>query len=145
MTGIAILALGIWTKVDLYKYMELSSIYYKDSPWILIAVGAVIVIVGSFGCCCTFKGNVVLLYLVINPFSINRWKIKTIEIKLYMTEIFFFSNFNTFINKYNTYLKDFCCYKQNVHGIRIDILSIATRINFINLLWVSGVRIIMWM
>lgn len=145
MTGIAILALGIWTKVDLYKYMELSSIYYKDSPWILIAVGALIVIVGSFGCCCTFKGNVVLLYLVINPFSINRWKIKTIEIKLYMTEIFFFSNFNTFINKFNTYLKDFCCYKQNVHGIRIDILSIATRINFINLLWVSGVRIIMWM
>lgn len=50
-----------------------------------------------------------------------------------MTEIFFFSNFNTFINKFNTYLKDFCCYKQNVHGIRIDILSIATRINFIKL------------
>lgn len=63
VTGIAILALGIWTKVDLYKYMELSAIYYKDSPWILIAVGALIVIVGSFGCCCTFKGNVMLLYL----------------------------------------------------------------------------------
>lgn len=64
VTGISILALGIWTKVDLYKYMELSTIYYKDSPWILIAVGALIVIVGSFGCCCTAKGNVVLLYMV---------------------------------------------------------------------------------
>ncbi|XP_048746665.1 tetraspanin-7-like [Ostrea edulis] len=63
VTGISILALGIWTKVDLYKYMELSTIYYKDSPWILIAVGALIVIVGSFGCCCTAKGNVVLLYM----------------------------------------------------------------------------------
>lgn len=72
MTGIAILALGIWTKVDLYKYMELSAIYYKDSPWILIAVGALIVIVGSFGCCCTFKGNVMLLYLVISPFYHNQ-------------------------------------------------------------------------
>lgn len=64
VTGISILALGIWTKVDLYKYMELSSIYYKDSPWILIGVGALIIIVGSFGCCCTAKGNVVLLYMV---------------------------------------------------------------------------------
>nr|XP_022343486.1 tetraspanin-7-like [Crassostrea virginica] len=63
VTGISILALGIWTKVDLYKYMELSSIYYKDSPWILIGVGALIIIVGSFGCCCTAKGNVVLLYM----------------------------------------------------------------------------------
>lgn len=63
VTGIAILALGIWTKVDLYKYMEFSTIYYKDSPWILIAVGALIVIVGSFGCCCTAKGNAVLLYM----------------------------------------------------------------------------------
>ena len=64
VTGISILALGLWTKVDLYKYMELSSIYYKDSPWILIGVGALIIIVGSFGCCCTAKGNVVLLYMV---------------------------------------------------------------------------------
>lgn len=63
VTGIAILAIGIWTKVDLYKYMELSSIYYKESPFILIGVGIVIVIVGSLGCCCTVKGNTILLYM----------------------------------------------------------------------------------
>ncbi|XP_076097021.1 tetraspanin-7-like [Mytilus galloprovincialis] len=62
ITGIAILALGIWTKVDLYKYMELSSIYYKESPYILIGVGVAIVVVGSLGCCCTIKGNTILLY-----------------------------------------------------------------------------------
>lgn len=64
ITGIAILALGIWIKVDLYKYMELSSIYYKESPFILIGVGVVIVLVGSLGCCCTIKGNAILLYMV---------------------------------------------------------------------------------
>lgn len=63
ITGIAILALGIWIKVDLYKYMELSSIYYKESPFILIGVGVVIVLVGSLGCCCTIKGNAILLYM----------------------------------------------------------------------------------
>lgn len=64
LSGIAILALGIWTKVDLHVYVELSTVYYKEAPYILIGVGAVIVLVGSLGCCCTFKGKSVLLYLV---------------------------------------------------------------------------------
>ncbi|XP_053404217.1 tetraspanin-7-like [Mercenaria mercenaria] len=63
ISGIAILALGIWAKVELYIYMELSTVYYKEAPYILIGVGAVIVLVGSFGCCCTFKGHSVLLYM----------------------------------------------------------------------------------
>ncbi|KAK7090880.1 tetraspanin-7-like [Littorina saxatilis] len=63
VTGIVILAIGIWTKVDLYKYLELSNIYKAEAPFILIGVGAVIVIVGSLGCCCTVKGHSFLLYL----------------------------------------------------------------------------------
>ncbi|KAH3755456.1 tetraspanin-7-like [Dreissena polymorpha] len=63
LSGIAVLALGIWTKLQLYIYMELSSVYYKEVPYVLIGVGALIVLVGSFGCCCTFKGNSVLLYM----------------------------------------------------------------------------------
>ncbi|WAR28436.1 TSN7-like protein [Mya arenaria] len=63
ISGIAILAVGIWAKVQLYIYMELSTVYYKEAPYILIGVGAVIVLVGSFGCCCTFKGNACLLYM----------------------------------------------------------------------------------
>lgn len=63
ITGITILAIGIWTKVQLYIYMELSSLYYKEVPYVLIGVGAVIVLVGSLGCCCTVKGNSFLLYV----------------------------------------------------------------------------------
>ncbi|XP_046577485.1 tetraspanin-7-like [Haliotis rubra] len=63
VTGIVILAIGIWTKVDLYKYLELSSIYQPEAPYVLIGVGAVIVLVGSLGCCCTVKGNSFLLYM----------------------------------------------------------------------------------
>ena len=58
------LALGIWTKVQLYIYMELCTVYYKEAPYIMIGVGAFIVLVGSFGCCCTIKGQSALLYLV---------------------------------------------------------------------------------
>ncbi|GAB1605305.1 tetraspanin-7-like [Argonauta hians] len=63
ITGITILAIGIWTKVQLYLYMELSTLYYKEAPYVLIGVGAVIVLVGSIGCCCTIKGNSCLLYV----------------------------------------------------------------------------------
>lgn len=63
ISGIAVLALGIWAKVELYVYMELSTVYYEHAPYILIGVGAVIVLFGSFGCCCTFKGHTVLLYM----------------------------------------------------------------------------------
>ncbi|XP_005107456.2 tetraspanin-7 [Aplysia californica] len=63
VTGIVILAIGIWTKVDLYKYLELSSIYQPEAPYVLIGVGAVIVLIGSLGCCCTVKGHSFLLYM----------------------------------------------------------------------------------
>jgi hypothetical protein len=64
VTGIALLALGIWMKVQLYIYMELTTTYYAEAPYILIGIGAAIVVVGSLGCCCTVKGHTVLLYMV---------------------------------------------------------------------------------
>lgn len=63
ISGIALLALGVYAKIELYVYMELSAVYYKEAPYILIGVGAFIVLVGSFGCCCTFKGHSMLLYV----------------------------------------------------------------------------------
>nr|KAG5696475.1 hypothetical protein BaRGS_016514 [Batillaria attramentaria] len=69
VTGIVILAIGIWTKVDLYKYLELSSIYQPEAPYVLIGVGAVIVVVGSLGCCCTIRGHVFLLYMLEKGFK----------------------------------------------------------------------------
>ncbi|XP_064638147.1 tetraspanin-7-like isoform X2 [Lineus longissimus] len=63
VTGIALLALGIWMKVQLYIYMELTTTYYAEAPYVLIGIGAAIVVVGSLGCCCTVKGHTVLLYM----------------------------------------------------------------------------------
>ena len=64
MSGLAILALGIWMKVELHVYMELTTVYYDAAPYILIAVGCVIIVFGSFGCLCTVKGFPALLYIV---------------------------------------------------------------------------------
>jgi tetraspanin-7 len=63
ISGIAILALGIWMKYQLYMYMELTTIYYDAAPYILIGVGSFIVVIGSFGCMCTIKGHSCLLYV----------------------------------------------------------------------------------
>uniref|UniRef100_T1IN95 Tetraspanin n=1 Tax=Strigamia maritima TaxID=126957 RepID=T1IN95_STRMM len=63
LTGIVILAVGIWMEVELYKYMELTTNYYSAAPYILIGTGAIIILVGSLACCCTAKGQPVLLYL----------------------------------------------------------------------------------
>jgi len=64
LSGIAILALGIWMKVQLYIYVELTTMYYAEGPYVLIGIGAAIVLVGSLGCLCTVKGKSFLLYLV---------------------------------------------------------------------------------
>jgi hypothetical protein len=66
LTGIAILAVGIWMVVELYKYMELSTEFSVTAPYVLIGTGALIILVGSLACCCTVKGQPVLLYVVSN-------------------------------------------------------------------------------
>jgi Tetraspanin family. len=66
LTGIAILAVGIWMVVELYKYMELSTEFSAPAPYVLIGTGALIILVGSLACCCTVKGQPVLLYIVSN-------------------------------------------------------------------------------
>ncbi|XP_050413335.1 tetraspanin-7 [Patella vulgata] len=63
VTGIVLLAVGIKTKIDWYKYLELSSVYHPETPYVLIGVGAVIVLIGSLGCCCTVKGHSFLLFM----------------------------------------------------------------------------------
>jgi len=63
LSGIAVLTVGIWTQLELQQYMKLSAVYYEATPYVLIAVGGVIILVGSFGCCCTLKGYGRLLYL----------------------------------------------------------------------------------
>ncbi|PSN31396.1 Tetraspanin-7 [Blattella germanica] len=49
--------------VELYKYMELSTEFSATAPYVLIGTGALIILVGSLACCCTVKGQPVLLYI----------------------------------------------------------------------------------
>ena len=45
-------------------YMELTTFYYNNAPFILIGVGAAIVIVGLLGCFCTVKAYKAPLIMV---------------------------------------------------------------------------------
>jgi hypothetical protein len=64
ISGIAILAIGIWMEVELYKYMEMSTEFSGTAPYVLIGTGSLIILIGSLACCCTVKGQPVLLYVV---------------------------------------------------------------------------------
>jgi hypothetical protein len=68
--------------VELYKYMELSTEFSATAPYILIGTGALIILVGSLACCCTVKGQPVLLYTVSNntPLHLQFWSFKKQEI-----------------------------------------------------------------
>jgi tetraspanin-7 len=63
ISGIAILAIGIWMEVELYKYMEMSTEFSGTAPYVLIGTGSLIILIGSLACCCTVKGQPVLLYV----------------------------------------------------------------------------------
>ncbi|KFM79360.1 Tetraspanin-7, partial [Stegodyphus mimosarum] len=64
IAGIALLAFGLWMKISLHNLLELSDDYNEAVPYIFIGTGAVIVLVGLFACCCTVKGQPVLLYML---------------------------------------------------------------------------------
>jgi len=63
ITGVAVLALGIWMKVQLYIYIELTTEYYTEAPYVLIGTGCGIIIIGFLACMCTSKGKPVLIYM----------------------------------------------------------------------------------
>lgn len=63
ISGIAVLALGIWMKVQLHIYVELTTMYYNETPYVLMGVGGGIILVGTLGCCCTVKGKSAFLYM----------------------------------------------------------------------------------
>ncbi|KAG8222125.1 hypothetical protein J437_LFUL002122 [Ladona fulva] len=63
VTGIIILAVGIWMKVELHKYMEFSTEFSSNASYVLMGTGALVILIGSLACCCTAKGQPVLLYI----------------------------------------------------------------------------------
>lgn len=64
ITGIFLLVFGVWMKLSLHQFLELSDDYDSAVPFIFIGTGAAIVLVGFFACCCTVKGQSVLLYML---------------------------------------------------------------------------------
>ena len=64
VAGIILLTFGLWMKISLHNLLELSDDYNEAVPYIFIGTGAIIVIVGLFACCCTVKGQPILLYML---------------------------------------------------------------------------------
>lgn len=64
ITGVILLAVGVWGKVNLEAYFSLASEESTNAPYVLIGTGATIVIFGLFGCFATCRGSPWMLKLV---------------------------------------------------------------------------------
>ncbi|KAM7417382.1 hypothetical protein PAMA_017170 [Pampus argenteus] len=62
-TGMFLLAVGVWGKVNLEGYLSLASKESTNAPYVLIGTGAIIVIFGLFGCFATCRGSPWMLKL----------------------------------------------------------------------------------
>ncbi|GAA6223038.1 tetraspanin-6 [Lates japonicus] len=63
VTGMILLAVGVWGKVSLEAYFSLASEESTNAPYVLIGTGATIVIFGLFGCFATCRGSPWMLKL----------------------------------------------------------------------------------
>ncbi|XP_035267392.1 tetraspanin-6 [Anguilla rostrata] len=63
LTGVILLAVGVWGKVRLEAFFSLASEKSTNAPYVLIGTGAVIVIFGLFGCFATCRGSPWMLKL----------------------------------------------------------------------------------
>lgn len=64
VTGVILLAVGVWGKVSLETYFSLAAEESTNAPYVLIGTGAIIVIFGLFGCFATCRGSPWMLKLV---------------------------------------------------------------------------------
>ncbi|KAI1902576.1 hypothetical protein AGOR_G00017300 [Albula goreensis] len=62
-TGVILLAVGVWGKVNLEAYFSLGTEKSTNAPYVLIGTGASIVIFGLFGCFATCRGSPWMLKL----------------------------------------------------------------------------------
>lgn len=51
-------------EVELYKYMTMSTDFSETASYVLLGTGSLIIVMGMLACCCTVKGQPVLLFLV---------------------------------------------------------------------------------
>ncbi|KAJ8974800.1 hypothetical protein NQ317_000401 [Molorchus minor] len=64
VSGIAILAIGIWMEVELYKYMEMSTEFSGTTSYVLIGIGSLIILIGSLACCCTYGAFLAIVFIM---------------------------------------------------------------------------------
>lgn len=64
VTGVILLAVGVWGKVSLETFFSLAAEESTNAPYVLIGTGAIIVIFGLFGCFATCRGSPWMLKLV---------------------------------------------------------------------------------
>uniref|UniRef100_A0A8C1YQ11 Tetraspanin n=1 Tax=Cyprinus carpio TaxID=7962 RepID=A0A8C1YQ11_CYPCA len=63
LTGVILLAVGVWGKVNLEFNLLLNSDKGTNVPYVLIGTGAIIIIFGLFGCFATCRGSPWMLKL----------------------------------------------------------------------------------
>ncbi|XP_069896193.1 tetraspanin-6 isoform X4 [Dipodomys merriami] len=71
ITGVILLAVGIWGKVSLENYFSLLNEKATNVPFVLIGTGTVIILLGTFGCFATCRASAWMLKLIKNSFKSN--------------------------------------------------------------------------
>lgn len=61
LTGLGLLGVGIWARVQFSDYMKLSSHDYSTACYVLIGAGVFVTIIGFLGCCGALKEQVCML------------------------------------------------------------------------------------
>nr|AFK11374.1 tetraspanin-7-like protein [Callorhinchus milii] len=63
ITGVVLLAVGVWGKLSLEEYLALVADKSTNAPYVLIGTGATIIVFGLFGCFATCRGSTWMLKL----------------------------------------------------------------------------------
>lgn len=67
VSGIVLLAVGVWGRVSLAVYFSLLDEKATNVPFVLVGAGTVVVLLGTFGCFATCRGSTWMLKLVGGP------------------------------------------------------------------------------
>ncbi|XP_039198089.1 tetraspanin-7 isoform X2 [Crotalus tigris] len=68
ITGVILLAVGIWGKLTLGTYISLIAENSTNAPYVLIGTGTTIIVFGLFGCFATCRGSPWMLKLIKDTF-----------------------------------------------------------------------------
>ncbi|XP_051062453.1 tetraspanin-7-like [Phodopus roborovskii] len=63
ITGVILLVIGVWGKLNLGIYLSLIAKYSADVPFVLIGTGTMIISFGLFGCVAACRGSLCMLKL----------------------------------------------------------------------------------